>query len=231
MDDKVLRQTLKKLPDQLNERARKNGARRALAPFAKSLGRVWASARYRGKATHRKAIQAATQLDIRRMGSGPTAPLRTQIGIRYGSKGGARAKGRQRIYHLLELGFRHYGKGSNFYGTTPEHLVQQRDARREFVKLERDRIFKENPGGSRQARSARSAAMYVMYGQAREQFKELDDFRFLKQRAMRAAGGSAKQIPGAMRSYRWATRALPAAMRRLTEEVLVEARKLLGGAS
>lgn len=230
VDDKALRETLAKLPERLNERARKNGARRALAPFAKSLGRIWASAQYRGKATHRKAIQAATQLDIRRMGSGPKSTLRTQIGIRYGYKGGARAAGRQRIYHLLELGFRHYGRGSKFYGTTPDHLVQQRDARRVFVKLERDRIWKENPGASRQARSARSAAMYVMYGQAREQFKEFTSFKAAKQSAMKAITGNVRTIPGALRSYSWARQTLPLAMRRMAEETLAEAKKLLGGA-
>ena len=230
VDDKALREALAKLPERLNERARKNGARRALAPFAKSLGRIWAASRYRGKATHRKAIQAAAQMDVRRIGRGPLAPLRSQVGIRYGSKGGARAKGRQRVYHLLELGFRHYGRGSSFYSSTPAHLVQQRDARKEFVKLERDRIWKESPGGSRQARQARSAALFVMYGQAREQFKELSDFRFSKASAMKAAGGGAKKIPGAMRSYRWAVRALPIAMRRMAEETLAEAKKLLGGA-
>ena len=116
VDDKALRETLARLPDRLNERARKNGARRALAPFAKSLGRIWASSRYRGKATHRKAIQAAAQMDVRRLGGGPLAPLRSQVGIRYGSKGGARAKGRQRVWHLLEAGFRHKAAGRKIPG-------------------------------------------------------------------------------------------------------------------
>ena len=230
VDDKALRETLAKLPERLNERARKNGARRALAPFAKSLGRIWASSRYRGKATHRKAIQAAAQMDVRRMGGGPLAPLRSQVGIRYGSKGGARAKGRQRVYHLLELGFRHYGRGSSFYNTTPAHLIQQRDARREFVKQERDRVWRENPGNTRQARQARSGAMFAVYGQAREQFKELTEFTYAKKDAIKAARGGARMIPGAMRSYRWAVRALPIAMRRMAEETLAEAKKLLGGA-
>lgn len=229
IDDRQLRETLAKLPAQLNERARKTGARKALRPYVVSLGNIWRSARYRGKATHRTAIQSATQLDVRRLGSGPLAPIRTQIGVRYGSKGGARAKGRQRVYHLLELGFRHHGKGSNFYSNVPPHLLNQRDARRTFVKVQRDQIWKDNPGNSRQARAARSAAMFAMYGEARERFKELTEFTANKKTAMNAARGSAKMIPGAMRSYRWARRVLPSAMAALTAQTLAEARKLLGG--
>lgn len=229
IDDRELRETLAKLPAQLNERARKTGARKALRPYVVSLGNIWRSARYRGKATHRMAIQAATQLDVRRLGGGPLAPIRTQIGIRYGSKGGARAKGRQRVYHLLELGFRHYGKGSNFYSNVPPHLLNQRDARKTFVKVQRDQIWKENPGNSQQARKARSEAMYAMYGEARERFKELSEYTYAKKSAMKAAGGSARTIPGALRSYRWASRVLPSAMAALTAETLAQARKLLGG--
>lgn len=230
VNDRELRRTLERLPERLNERARKNGARRALAPYVKQIAAIWAAAPYEGKPVHRKAIAAATKLDVRRVGSGPTAPLRARIGVQYGRKGGARAKGRQRVYHLLELGFRHYGRGSSFYNTTPAHLIQQRDARREFVKQERDRVWRENPGNTRQARQARSGAMFAVYGQAREQFKELTEFTYAKKDALKAARGGARMIPGAMRSYRWAVRALPIAMRRMAEETLAEAKKLLGGA-
>lgn len=110
VDTKELRQTLERLPANLNERVRKKGARKALAPLTKEMAALWRSATYRGgKAVHRRAIASATQLDIRRTGGNATAPLRSRIGVRYGTKGGARAKGRQRVYHLLELGFQHVG--------------------------------------------------------------------------------------------------------------------------
>ena len=116
VDDKALRETLARLPERLNERARKTGARRALAPFVKQLAALWAAAPYQGKAVHRKAIASATQLDVRRVGGSPMSPLRARIGVRYGRKGGARAKGRQRIWHLLEGGFRHQTAGRKIPG-------------------------------------------------------------------------------------------------------------------
>ncbi len=116
VDDKALRETLARLPERLNERARKNGARRALAPYVKQIAAIWAAAPYEGKPVHRKAIAAATKLDVRRVGSGPTAPLRARIGVQYGRKGGARAKGRQRVWHLLEAGFRHKAAGRKIPG-------------------------------------------------------------------------------------------------------------------
>lgn len=117
VDSKELRKTLERLPANLNERVRKKGARKALAPLTKEMAALWRSANYRGrKATHRRAIASATQLDIRRMGGDAMAPLRCRIGVRYGAKGGARAKGRQRVYHLLELGFRHKTAGKRIQG-------------------------------------------------------------------------------------------------------------------
>lgn len=228
VDDKALRAMLAKLPEKLNEQARKKGARKALRPFVKQLANIWRAATYRGKPTHRKAIASAAQLDVRRMGGGPTAPIRSQIGIRYGTKGGAKAKGRQRVYHLLELGYRHYGKGSKFYSSTPAHLVQQRDSRREFVKLRRTEIFKANPGNSIASRRARSGAMYAMYGEARAMFPDLHDYTSRKKNEMRKAG-SAKTIPGAFRSLRWAQASIQSAMDALASETMREARKLLEG--
>jgi hypothetical protein len=229
LDSKELKATLEKLPERLNERARKNGARRALAPFVKELAAIWKASKYRGKPTHRKAIAAATQLDIRRMGAGPTAELRSRIGVRYGSKGGSRAKGRQRIYHILESGFRHFGRASKFYSAPPEHLIAQRDARRAFVKEQRDAIWKATPGNTREAKRVRTAAMYAMYGEARARFPDLHDYTYSKRQEMNKAKGSAKMIPGAYRSYRWARANLQKAMDAMARETLAEARKLLEG--
>jgi hypothetical protein len=227
LESKELMATLNQLPERLNERARKTGARRALAPFVKDLAKLWKSSMYRGKKTHRQAIASATQMDVRRTGAGPSAQLRAQIGIRYGAKGGARAKGRQRIYHILESGFRHFGGGSSFYASAPQSLASQRDARRAFVKEQRDAIWKANPGNTRQAKQARSSAMYAMYAEARSQFKELADYTSTKRKAMDAAKGSAKTIRGAFRSYRWARANLQKVMDAMARETLAEAKKLL----
>ena len=114
VDDRAVREALAKLPERLNERARKNGIRRAMAPHVRALKAVSTSAPGRGRKLHRKAIAAATKFDVRRGGAGPSAPLVVRLGVQYGSKGGARAKGRQRVFHLLEGGFRHYGKSKRY---------------------------------------------------------------------------------------------------------------------
>ena len=105
-----VRQALAKLPPRLNENVRKRAARRVLSPYVKELAGRWLRASFRGpSAKHRLAISAATELDVRRAGSGPSAPIRARIGVRYGkrAKAAALARGRQRIFHLLENGFRH----------------------------------------------------------------------------------------------------------------------------
>jgi hypothetical protein len=109
VDDERLRQVLAGLSTQMNEKVRKQGARRALTPYLKTLRGLWRAAAFRGKPTHRTAISRATRFDIRRKGSGPSAPLAIRMGVQYGKKGGTLAKGRQRVWHLLENGFKHRG--------------------------------------------------------------------------------------------------------------------------
>lgn len=110
-------EVLNGLPGKLSESIRKKAIRAALQPYVKTLRSTWASARYRGRATHRKAIAAATKLEPpKRIGSGDTATIRARLGIQYGRKGGGKARGRQRIYHLLEGGFSHVGSGRSIPG-------------------------------------------------------------------------------------------------------------------
>lgn len=117
VDTAEVRKVMNGLPRMMSESIRKKAIRAALQPFVKDLRQVWVNAPYRGKATHRKAIGAATQLLApKRIGSGDSATIRAQLGIRYGSKGGAKARGRQRIYHLLEGGFNHVASGSRIPG-------------------------------------------------------------------------------------------------------------------
>ena len=111
--DSAFAQTLLNgLPRALSESIRKKAIRAGLQPYVKTLRQKWKSSLYRGKAPHRKAIAAATQLSSpKRIGSGDTATIRAELGVQYGRKGGAKARGRQRIYHLLEQGFNHVGAG------------------------------------------------------------------------------------------------------------------------
>ena len=106
------------LPRLMSESIRKKAIRAALQPYVKSLRAKWLAAPYRGKNTHRKAIAAATKLaSPKRMGNGDTAVIRCALGVQDGSKGGGKARGRQRVYHLLEQGFNHHGAGRTVPGS------------------------------------------------------------------------------------------------------------------
>jgi hypothetical protein len=116
-DSSSAQAVLNGLPRALSESIRKKAIRAALQPYVKTLRQRWQSAIYRGKAPHRKAIAAATQLSSpKRIGSGDTATIRAALGVQYGRKGGAKARGRQRVYHLLEQGFKHVGSGRSIPG-------------------------------------------------------------------------------------------------------------------
>ena len=116
-DSSAAQAVLNGLPRALSESIRKKAIRAALQPYVKTLRQKWQSSPYRGKAPHRKAIAAATQLSSpKRIGSGDTATIRAALGVQYGRKGGAKARGRQRVYHLLEQGFRHVASGRSIAG-------------------------------------------------------------------------------------------------------------------
>jgi hypothetical protein len=116
-DSSSAQAVLNGLPRALSESIRKKAIRAALQPYVKTLRQKWQSSTYRGKAPHRKAIAAATQLSSpKRIGSGDTATIRAALGVQYGRKGGAKARGRQRVYHLLEQGFRHVASGRSIAG-------------------------------------------------------------------------------------------------------------------
>lgn len=100
------------LPGRVAQNVQKRAARNVFKPLAGELGREWLTANFRGPSTkHRLAIAAATQFDVRRQGAGDSAPIRIRLGVRYGRKGGEAAKGRQKIWHLLENGFTHRASG------------------------------------------------------------------------------------------------------------------------
>lgn len=129
LDAKKVERALAALPPKLNERVRKKAIRKAMNPARKALQQLWRSAPYRGKALHRKAIASATKLDVRRRGRGPAAATMFALGVQYGRKGGAAAKGRQRVWHLLERGFKHRQAGRIPGAKISENWVRRNQAR------------------------------------------------------------------------------------------------------
>ena len=111
VDNSAVTAALGRLSAELNEKARRTGIRRALRPFVGELRGVVGTGPYRGKNLHRKAMASAVGIVIKRGGAGPEAKLIAQLGVRYGKKGGKAARGRQGVFHLLEQGYRHGGRG------------------------------------------------------------------------------------------------------------------------
>lgn len=115
VDDSEVRKVLGQLAPRIGETLRKAGIRAGTRPYVRSLQQVWRSARYEGRGATRKAIAATIKLDgPKRRGAGPAAPLSFQIGVDYGAKRGG---GRQRVWHLLEHGFRHVRAGRRIPGS------------------------------------------------------------------------------------------------------------------
>lgn len=115
VDDAEVRKVLGQLAPRIGETLRKNAIRAGTRPYVRSLQQLWRSARYEGRGSHRKAIAASIKLDgPKRRGAGPSAPLTFQIGVDYGAKRGG---GRQRVWHLLEHGFRHVRAGRRIPGS------------------------------------------------------------------------------------------------------------------
>jgi hypothetical protein len=111
VDSKKVRETLAALPMRLNESIRKKAIRKVFKQPVKDLKNEFRTMNFRGKKPHRRAIASATKLLApKRMGK-LGSPIRADMGVQYGAKGGARAKGLQRVFHLLEDGFRHKSRG------------------------------------------------------------------------------------------------------------------------
>jgi len=114
--------TLARLSPALNESVRKKAIRKGFKPFVANLRAVLLNAPYvrSGKKVHRKAIASATRISSpKRMGSAG-APIRAELGVQLGKKGGARARGRQFVFPWTENGFVHKHSGrmipGNHYG-------------------------------------------------------------------------------------------------------------------
>ena len=122
IDTREVTATLARLSPKLNEAVRKKAIRKGFKPFVPNLKAVLLNAPYvrASKMKHRVAIAAATQVSSpKRMGPAG-APIRAELGVQLGKKGGARARGRQFPYPWKENGFMHKNSGrmipGNHYG-------------------------------------------------------------------------------------------------------------------
>lgn len=144
--DQEVRRALERLPKQMANNVRKRGMRKPLMKVRDDLRRLWRKAKFRGKSPHRRAIASSTRIDIRRVQHGN---IRGIVGVHYGKKGGARAAGRQRIYHLLESGFKHRSaKQSGVIGAVRSALGMRRRIRGRgisagYVRANGARVFRE----------------------------------------------------------------------------------------
>ena len=211
---------LRGLAPKVQERVVKKGMRRGMKPMQEALRQAWRSANYRGKDTHRRAIAAATLTDARRSGRG--TEIVGKVGVMYGRKGGATAKGRQRIWHLLEGGFRRFNQGSA-YANFSKGSQSDRAGYRKFVTENRKSIMAEGL-----PKQMRSDALRAMYADARTKFSI-----YVSERETRKESRSKSQIAMMLGSYRSKMVVrfmLFATMRKVRDEVLEAARAaLLGG--
>ncbi|CAB4186156.1 hypothetical protein UFOVP1646_23 [uncultured Caudovirales phage] len=191
VDNSAVAAALGRLSYELNEKARRVGIRRALRPFVTELRAVVGTGPYRGKNTHRKAMASAVGVTIKRGGAGAEAKLIAQMGVRYGKKGGKAARGRQGVFHLLEQGYKHGGKGSQKYTNSA------------------------NPSPGK--------------GNTWSKQQDRDPAGRWTSPRFRVARGGARRIPGSGRARSWAQSAIGRITDAMAREVLVEAKKLLGG--
>jgi hypothetical protein len=113
IDTKEVTQTLARLSPMLNEAVRKKAIRKGFKPFVPNLKSVLLNAPYirGGKKIHRKGIASATKVNSPKRMGGPGSPIRAELGVQLGKKGGARAGGKQFVYPWKENGFMHKNSG------------------------------------------------------------------------------------------------------------------------
>lgn len=215
-----VRAALRGLGDRVAQNVIKRSMRKALDPIRTQLKATWLSANYRGKPLHRKAIASATKIDIRRNGAGPTAAITGRVGVMYGKGGGVGAGGRQKIWHLLEAGFRHYAKGSKAYANFSKGVKVEQQTYQAIIK-------KNRPEALKAPKSERSNRLRAVFSAARVAAPS-----FVAERSARSSarkGLSAKQITGAWRSKAIVNRMLPDATHKLRDYILQACKEALNG--
>ena len=215
-----VRAALRGLGDRVAQNVIKRSMRKALEPIRSQLKTTWLGAAYRGKPLHRKAIASATKMDIRRNGAGPTAAITGRVGVMYGKGGGVGAGGRQKIWHLLEAGYRHYAKGSKAYANFSKGVQVEQQTYQAIIKQNRPEALKA-------PKSERSNRLRAVFSAARVAAPA-----FVAERTARASarkGASSKQITGAWRSRAVIARMLPDATHKLRDYILQACKEALNG--
>lgn len=166
VDDAEVRRALKALPEKARQSAQRKGMRAALTPVRDALRSAWSAQPRRRTGKHTEAIVKATVTDARR-GRGGTVV--GKVGVNY-KLGGTRSK--QRIWHLLEAGFRHFGS-SKAYAPRSRTVRAQAEARQKLYREAFNAAVKTNPGRSRNAKQAQWAALRAVTARAKQLFPEL----------------------------------------------------------
>lgn len=218
--DGNVRAALARLGPKVAQNVIKRSMRKALDPVRTALRETWVAAGYRGKPLHRRAIDKATRIDVRRAGGGTSAGITGRVGVMYGKSGGANASGRQKIWHLLEGGFRHYAKGSKAYANFSKGVKAEQATYRAIIKHNRPEALKA-------PKAERSGKLRAVFAAARDAAPT-----FVAERSARAVArksATAKQIAGAWRSRAIATRMLPDVTHKLRDYILQACKEALNG--
>ena len=218
--DGNVRAALARLGPKVAQNVIKRSMRKALDPIRAALRETWLAAGYKGKPLHRRAIDKATRIDVRRAGGGVNAGITGRVGVMYGKGGGVGAGGRQKIWHLLEAGFRHYAKGSKAYANF------SKDAKAEQVNYKAI-IAAKRPAALTGPRSERSGKLRAVFAAARDAAPTFVAERSGRTEQRKTA--TTKQIAGAWRSRAIATRMIPDATKNLRDYILQAAKEALNG--
>lgn len=166
VDTRELQKVLASLPEKVRQSVQRRGMRQALNPVRDALRQGWARQPRRRTGKHTAAIVDATVTDVRR-GRGGTVV--GKVGVNY-KIGGTRSK--QRIWHLLEAGFRHFGS-SKAYAPRGAKVREQAKARSKFFREAFNQAMAANPGRSKAAKAGQAAMLRAASTRARQLFPEL----------------------------------------------------------
>lgn len=221
------RALLARLPKKVREALQRKVMRDALKPIREDLRAAWRNTYTRRKGQHLRAIANATLSDARRHAGGLIVG---KVGVKYG-EGGGRSK--QRIWHLLESGYRHYGAGSKRYANASPAIKAQREANRVFMGSAIADAKASFPGKSREDREGVRNWLKPYYAKAKERYAELYAWgrqRRDQKRTLRGkiAGAMAKRIGGRRISETVARRMIGPAVKAVRDGTLAAAREALG---
>jgi hypothetical protein len=216
--DGNVRAALARLGPKVAQNVMKRSMRKALDPVRVALRQTWVAAGYKGKPLHRRAIDKATRIDVRRAGGGVHAGITGRVGVMYGKGGGTGAGGRQKIWHLLEAGFRHYAKGSKAYANFSKDAKAEQGNYKAIIAAKR-------PAALAAPRAERAGKLRAVFAAARDAAPTFVAERSGRTKARKSA--TAKQIAGAWRSRAIASRMIPDVTHKLRDYILQACKEAL----